>query len=196
MDANLNAGRSSNERVSERDFLYNYTGRDFYTEGAFIGAYGNLANTQHTLGGDVEFSTPLGSTDSIVSYGAELKWSHYQQDRKTPFTEREYQPPSYTDTFFGGVPYEDHHLYEEYVYREGNISFTNLNAAVFAELDGSSGRFFWRPGLRLERDGWLGNTNLAPRLMAGMHLDEAETYEVRVGANRYYGKSFLSYRLR
>jgi len=193
LDVNVNAGRSSNERVSERDFLYNYTGRNFYTEGAFIGAYGNLSNIQHTLGTDMVLTTPLGDDGWNVNYGGELKWSHYQQDRKTPFTDRKYQPPTFA---VGGVPYEDHHLYEEKVYQQGEISFTNMNAALFGELEGSAGRFFWRPGIRLEYDGWLENTNVAPRLMAGMHLDDAERYQVKIGANRYYGKSFLSYRLR
>lgn len=196
LDANVSAGRSTNERETQRDYLYNYTGRNFYTEGAFIGNYGNLANTQHTLGTDIELSTPLGVASSVVNYGLELKWAHYEQHRETPYTERTYQPPDASAIGVYGVPYEDHHLYEEVIYRQGDISFTNLNAALFAELEGDYGRFFWRPGVRVERDGWLGNTNIAPRLMAGLHLDDAERYEVRVGANRYYGKSFLTYRLR
>lgn len=191
LTANTNLGYSSNERRSRRNFLNNYKGRNLY-QGGLIGAYGDLANEQHSVGGNVKLSTPLNDSQTL-NYGGELKWARYRQDRNSPFTQRTYNPIGNT---YSNTPYEDHYLYEEYAYREGTLSFTNLNAALFAELDGESGRFFWRPGLRLERDDWLGNTNPAPRLMAGMHLDEAHRYQLRLGANRYYGKSFLTYRLR
>jgi len=71
-----------------------------------------------------------------------------------------------------------------------------LNAALFSELTGEYGQFGWRAGLRAERDGWLGNTNFAPRLLLEYFLDEQRDYRISAGANRYYGKSFLSYRLR
>ena len=84
----------------------------------------------------------------------------------------------------------------EVIYQKGKINFTNLNLASYAELAGEHDRFFWRGGLRLERDGWLKNTNWAPRFLFGVYLDENKAYQATIGANRYYGKSFLSYRLR
>ncbi|MGO2133188.1 MAG: TonB-dependent receptor plug domain-containing protein [Halomonas sp.] len=188
---NTNLGISRNQRESQRDDLNNYKGRNLY-QGAIIGGLGDLTNQQRSLGSDLEVSTPL-SPSQTLNYGGEMKWTYFKQQRDSSFTERTYNPVGNT---YSDTPYSDHYLYEEYRYRPGSVSFNSLNAALFAELDGEQGRFFWRPGLRIERDDWLGNTNIAPRLMAGMHLDSEQRYQLRLGANRYYGKSFLSYRLR
>ncbi|WP_445004640.1 TonB-dependent receptor plug domain-containing protein [Halomonas mongoliensis] len=196
LDASVSLGHSQNRRQATSDELNNYQGRNFYTEGAFVGSFGSLANEQYTAGARLALTTPLGSEEQSLSYGGELNAARYQQVRDRPFTERTFQPPTPLGLATGGIPVDEHTLFREVHYDTGTIRFNNLDAALFAELDGSTGRFFWRPGMRLERDGWLDNVNLAPRLMAGIYLDSQEDYQLRLGANRYYGKSFLSYRLR
>lgn len=196
LETNFSISHSQNRRETDRNELNNYQGRNFYTEGAFVGSFGSLANEQHTAGMQVALLTPLSSARSNLNYGGEIMAARYQQVRDQPFTERTFQPPSPADLANGGVPIEEHTLFREVHYQAGSISFNNLDAAFFIEWDGKNDQVFWRSGIRLERDGWLENLNLAPRLMAGFYLDQQENYQIRIGANRYYGKSFLTYRLR
>lgn len=198
MDLNINGGISADERNFKRNVLDQYNKASPYGEG-IIGGYGELANNQHSFGSTLGFATPLN--DSITfKYGGEFKWSAYQQDRTNDFIYNEYHldttPPLPPQTSPGYWPLEAHYQSSETTYGKGKIKFTNLNLASYAELEGEHDRFFWRSGLRLERDGWLKNTNMAPRLLLGVYLDKNKTYQATLGANRYYGKSFLSYRLR
>ncbi|MDY0205556.1 MAG: TonB-dependent receptor plug domain-containing protein [Pseudomonas sp.] len=183
MDLNVNAGMSADERNFKDNVLDKYGYKSIY-EDAFNGGYGELANKQQSAGSTLGFTTPITSNIN-VKYGGEFKWSTYKQDRSNDFVFNTYQ-------FKNGADYQS----EETIYGKGKINFTNLNLASYAELEGDYDRFFWRGGLRLERDGWLKNTNWAPRFLAGVYLDENKAYQATIGANRYYGKSFLSYRLR
>lgn len=198
MDLNVNAGISADERKFKSNTLDQYLYASLFGEGV-IGGYGELANSQDNMGATLGFTTPVNEQIK-VKYGGEFKWSAYEQDRANDFTYNEYildftqplPPPSAMGTWRP----KDHFFSTQTVYGKGKIKFTSLNLASYAELEGDHDRFFWRSGLRLERDGWLKNTNWAPRFVAGIYLDDNKAYQVRVGANRYYGKSFLAYRLR
>lgn len=183
VDLNVNAGISADERNFKENTLNLYTDRAPFN-GALNGGYGELANAQQSVGSSLGFITPINQSVNI-KYGTDFKWSAYKQERGNDFLFDEYAP--ITGGYFKSV---------EKIYGKGDIKFTNLNLASYAELEGDHDRFFWRSGLRLERDGWLKNTNWAPRFVAGIYLDDNKAYQIRAGANRYYGKSFLSYRLR
>ena len=199
-DLNMNLGTSANERNFNKNTLDQYTSASPFGEG-IIGGYGELANTQRTLGASAGFSTPLENKIK-VNYGAEVKWTSYKQDRGNEFTFNEYALDYNKSPFPSMIPgtyyytKDDHYLTRKVVYGEGDIKFSNSDLASYAELEGEQGLLFWRIGARLERDGWLENTNFAPRSVAGIYLDYNHDYKVTVGANRYYGKSFLSYKLR
>ncbi len=199
MDLNFSLGTSSDERNFEQNVIDQYKYTSIYGAQGINGGFGQLANTQRTLGSTLDFITPL-SEQVKLNYGGEFKWSYYKQDRGNDFTFNEYtldfSQPLPPQTSPGSWAPDAQYHSREAIYGKGVIDFTNLNSAAYAELEGEQGHFFWRTGARLERDSWLGNTNLAPRLLAGLYLDEAHDYRVTLGANRYYGKSFLSYRLR
>ncbi|NLC99737.1 MAG: TonB-dependent receptor plug domain-containing protein [Gammaproteobacteria bacterium] len=184
MDLNVNTGLSADERNFKKNILNKYEYKSIFDYNSFNGGYGELANQQQSIGSTLGFTTPINDQVN-VKYGGEFKWAAYKQDRANNFIFNTYQLASGTE-----------YLKEETIYGKGEINFTNLNLASYAELEGDHDRFFWRSGLRLERDGWLKNTNWAPRFLAGVYLDDNKTYQIRVGANRYYGKSFLAYRLR
>ena len=199
MDLNINAGISADEREFKRNVLDQYNNASPYGEG-IVGGYGELANNQNSIGSTLGFTTPVNENINF-KYGGEFKWSAYKQDRAKDFIYNEYnldftQQPLPPSTSPGYWAPEDHFFSAETTYGKGKINFTNFNIASYAELEGEHDRFFWRSGLRLERDGWLKNTNVAPRLLLGVYLDENKAYQATLGANRYYGKSFLSYRLR
>lgn len=198
MDLNVNASANADERNFKENTVDQYKYTSIYERGIF-GGYGELANKQQSAGSSLEFTTPVNQAINF-KYGGEFKWSGYKQDRANDFTFNEYildftepLPPQVSP---GSWANDSQFLGREVVYRKGKINFSNLNLGSYAELEGDHDRFFWRSGLRLERDGWLKNTNWAPRFLLGIYLDEGKAYQMAFGANRYYGKSFLSYRLR
>lgn len=199
MDLNVNAGLTTDHREYASNVLDEYERSSFYAGEGFVGGYGDLANEQRSLGASLKFASPL-YRNITLGYGAEATWLDYQQDRGTDFIFNEYTldftqplPPQSSPGFWAP---EDQYQFSQTIYQAGKLDFSNINSALFAELAGEHDRFFWRTGARLERDGWLGNTNVAPRLLAGVNLGADRQYRLAAGANRYYGKSFLSYRLR
>jgi len=198
MELNMRAGITADHREYEDNVLRNYEGTSVY-DGGVVGGYGELENNQRTMGSTLTFTQPVGQS-TIWSYGGEFNWIGYKQDRANDFIAKRYRidysqplPPQLSP---GSWSPEEQYLFSNTVYQAGELSFTNLNAALFSELSGEHGPFGWRAGIRAERDGWLGNTNFAPRLLLEYFLDEQRDYRISAGANRYYGKSFLSYRLR
>lgn len=199
MDLNVSLGTSSDERNFDQNVIDQYKYTSVYGAQGIHGGFGKLANTQRTLGSALDFITPLNEQVKL-NYGGEFKWSYYKQDRGNDFTWNEYtldfSQPLPPQTSPGSWAPDAQYYSREATYGKGVIDFTNLNSAAYAELEGEQGSFFWRTGARLERDGWLDNINLAPRLLVGLYLDDGHDYRVTLGANRYYGKSFMSYRLR
>lgn len=198
MDLNVSAGRSSDERYFEKNIMDQYKNTTVY-DGGMIGGYGELENEQQTLNTTLKFSSPLADTLSF-DYGGELRWIHFRQNRLNDFIFNEYKldftQPLPPQIGLGSWSPADQFKDRQVIYQAGKTRFSNLNSAAFAELHSDQQRIFWRTGLRLERDGWLGNTNVAPRLSGGIYLDDEKRYRLSAGANRYYGKSFLAYRLR
>ncbi|EXJ10260.1 TonB-dependent receptor [Nitrincola nitratireducens] len=198
LDLNVSAGLSSDERYFEKNIMDQYKNTTVY-DGGMIGGYGELENEQHTLNTTLKFSSPLADTLSF-DYGGELRWTHFRQNRLNDFIFNEYRldftQPLPPQIGLGSWSPADQFKYRQVIYQAGKTQFSNLNSAAFAELHSDQQRIFWRTGLRLERDAWLGNTNVAPRLSGGIYLDDDKRYRLSAGANRYYGKSFLAYRLR
>ncbi|WP_321350460.1 TonB-dependent receptor plug domain-containing protein [Halopseudomonas oceani] len=199
MELNLRGAITADHREYGENVMHQYDNTAFYGGGSFVGGYGELENSQRTLGSTLRFTQPLGAS-MTWQYGGEFNWIGYRQDRANNFTFNRYRldfsqplPPQESP---GSWSPTDQYLYRNLVYQAGELNFSNLNAALFSELTGEYGQFGWRTGLRAERDGWLGNTNFAPRLLLEYFLDESHEYRISAGANRYYGKSFLSYRLR
>ncbi|MDP2698379.1 hypothetical protein [Thalassospira sp.] len=78
----------------------------------------------------------------------------------------------------------------------GNVSF--VTGALYSEYgmrfeDVPFGDLILRPGLRLERETYLGNTNLAPRMVATYETDWDVVFSG--GWNRYYANNMLGYAL-
>lgn len=196
IDANVAFGQSSNKRDSYINTLDNFRGRNFYTDVAYIGGYGSLENQQTTLSTSLDLSTTL-SQDLNINYGVEIRHARLKQHRPEDLVDTAYNPPTpgQINALQGTVPYEDHILERQVTYQAGDIAFNSTNFDAYAELAGEAGSFYYRTGARISHDDWLGNTNIAPRLMAGYAFGHDKDFNLEVGANRYYGKSFLSYRL-
>ena len=197
LDSTFSINMSSNERESQSNTLSNYTGRNFYDQQAIIGGFGDLTSEQQSFSADFDFTTPwLETTD--INYGVSIKSVQLEQNREQDFVDITFYPNSSTllNGLQGAVAYEEHHLQREVTYAAGNIDFNANNMAVYAEVDGGLNTLFYRAGARVTRDDWLKNTNIAPRLTIGTFLNDNKSSKIEFGANRYYGKSFLTYRLR
>lgn len=77
--------------------------------------------------------------------------------------------------------------------KAGKVKTSYQNIAFFMEDLISWRNIDWRLGLRLERDDYLKNTNLAPRLVT--RWKPFDDTALSLGLNRYYGRSFSSLKL-
>ncbi len=75
----------------------------------------------------------------------------------------------------------------------GSVKTSYTNTAVYAEDRITFGRLTMRPGLRIERDTFLNQTNLSPRFSSQFEM--TPDWRMSLGWNRYYGRSFSSMKL-
>ena len=80
-------------------------------------------------------------------------------------------------------------------YATGAFGFTTLSGALYVEDDMRIGNVSLRPGVRVERDDYLSQTTLAPRLAASWDVAGDGSTLLQAGANRYYGRSMAKWRL-
>ncbi|MGF1909517.1 TonB-dependent receptor plug domain-containing protein [Vibrio kasasachensis] len=77
----------------------------------------------------------------------------------------------------------------------GTYTTKYTNAALFAEDTIKVDDFTIRLGLRAERDDFVENNNFAPRFTASWDVLSNGNTVLTAGANRYYGRSMLTYAL-
>jgi len=197
VDLVLAANISDNVRDTKLNTFDNYNGRSIYTGTALNGNFGDLENNQKVLSSDLNFITSW-TEKTAFHYGLSFKYIRAEQHRAEDFVDSTYYPDSPTKLsgIAGNVAYEDHNLYREVTYGAGDIGDSINTYAAYGEITGDIDRFFYRTGLRIERDGLFNNTNIAPRFSAGFFFKEDKSLKAELGLNRYYGKSFLSYILR
>lgn len=82
------------------------------------------------------------------------------------------------------------------IYREGFYGASNREWSVFAQDDVRLGRWSLRPGVRVDGDSLMGKTTVAPRLAMSWDAFGDRDTLFTAGINRYYGRSFFSYKLR
>lgn len=80
-------------------------------------------------------------------------------------------------------------------YAVGGFGFSTLSGALYVEDDMRIGNVSVRPGLRVERDDYMSQTTLAPRLAASWDIDADGSRLLQAGVNRYYGRSIARWRL-
>lgn len=83
-----------------------------------------------------------------------------------------------------------------YYYMPGDIELKQQQLAMFVDDNITWKNINLRPGLRLERDSFMRQLNLAPRLSLNWDVFGDKSTQLIAGANRYYGRSIFDYRLR
>ncbi|MCK9003532.1 TonB-dependent receptor [Haemophilus influenzae] len=76
---------------------------------------------------------------------------------------------------------------------KGRVKTTYQNIVAYAEDLIKWNKFELRPGIRIERDDYLKNNNIAPRFVARYRPWDNTGFTL--GLNRYYGRSFASLKL-
>lgn len=78
----------------------------------------------------------------------------------------------------------------------GRFAYDTNSIALWAEDEIQTGRLQVRPGLRIDKDSYMHQTTVAPRLAASFDLSGNGATRLQAGANRYYGRNIAAWRLR
>lgn len=158
------------------DPLYNYE----------KGGYGDSRLKQHNLHFSTEYAFQpffIGDSEHSVSVGG-----IYQK------TDYDFYRPQAVDAAVKTYLSDGSLLFSDALHTPAGRAKTDYqNAALYAEDLISWKNFEFRAGLRAERDDYLKNTNIAPRLVLRYQPNAQSQWTI--GANRYYGRSFAALKL-
>lgn len=86
--------------------------------------------------------------------------------------------------------------FKEYNYYKGNVDVEMKNFAFYLEDEMNWKNFTLRPGFRVEKNDYMGDWNIAPRLSANWDIFGDNDTNIFGGYNRYYGRSIFAYKLK
>ena len=154
------------------------------------GGYGNSRLTQDNLHFSTEYvmePLQLGSTEHSVSIGGIYQATKYQFYRPQDVHSKMILSTLQSDgTMDSSDPIET-------TTSKGRVKTSYQNIAIYAEDLIKWRKFEFRPGIRIERNDYLKNNNIAPRFVARYHPWDDTGFTL--GLNRYYGRSFASLKL-
>lgn len=153
------------------------------------GGYGNSHLTQDNLHFSTEYVMDpfyLASTEHSISIGGIYQATKYQFYRPQDVHSKVVQ------VILGANGIKPTELSDSTT-SKGRVKTSYQNIAIYAEDLIKWRKFELRPGIRIERDDYLKNNNIAPRFVARYHPWDNTGFTV--GLNRYYGRSFASLKL-
>ncbi len=174
-------GRDSNSSTAKVVSIMDEDFNSFdYTEGGYGDS--DLTQDTHNLSMNYEFDRmTLGDSSHKVELGAQMTRTRYDFTRHNDVhTSMEIKMPWFEDT-------------SSEVIRKGEVKTSHENYAIYAQNNIVLGAFTFRPGIRVERDDYLENTNVAPRFVT--QWQALENTRFSLGLNRYYGRSFAGMKL-
>lgn len=148
------------------------------------GGYGNSRLTQDNLHFSTEYVMEpfnLGSTEHSISIGSIYQATKYQFYRPQDVHQK-------VTLIIGNLRTETNSTTSK-----GRVKTTYQNIVAYAEDLIKWNKFELRPGIRIERDDYLKNNNIAPRFVARYRPWDNTGFTL--GLNRYYGRSFASLKL-
>ncbi|MCK9676405.1 TonB-dependent receptor plug domain-containing protein [Haemophilus influenzae] len=167
--------------VSNEDYeqLYNFE----------KGGHGNSRLTQDNLHFSTEYVMDpfyLASTEHSISIGGIYQATKYQF----------YRPQDVHSKIILSTLQSDGSMNifrSDKTTSKGRVKTSYQNIAIYAEDLIKWRKFEFRPGIRIERDDYLKNNNIAPRFVASYRPWDNTGFTL--GLNRYYGRSFASLKL-
>lgn len=154
------------------------------------GGHGNSRLTQDNLHFSTEYVIDpfyLASTEHSISIGGIYQATKYQfyrpQDVHSKITLSTLQSDGNMNIFRS----------DKSTTPKGRVKTSYQNIAIYAEDLIKWRKFEFRPGIRIERNDYLKNNNIAPRFVARYRPWDNTGFTL--GLNRYYGRSFASLKL-
>lgn len=154
------------------------------------GGHGNSRLTQDNLHFSTEYVMDpfyLASMEHSVSIGGIYQATKYQFYRPQDVHSKIILSTLQNDGTIVPVPFP------ESTTSKGRVKTSYQNIAIYAEDLIKWRKFEFRPGIRIERNDYLKNNNLAPRFVARYRPWDNTGFTL--GLNRYYGRSFASLKL-
>ena len=167
------------------------------------GGYGDTHQQQTALTLSPELTlAPIewGRSRHNVTLGGDLKYTDSFYERPEGAFFREYS--CVTDNGSNGCvdqngsgdsDFGDEYLARAFDYGPGQVSLDYTTAALYLDDRIEHGRWTFQLGLRADYNSWLQNLDIAPRLSASWDTFGDGSTRLTLGANRYYGRSFLRY---
>lgn len=155
------------------------------------GGYGNSHLTQDNLHFSTEYVMDpfyLASTEHSISVGGIYQATKYQFYRP-----QDVHSKIILSTLKSDGSMEEPTSSTESTTSKGRVKTSYQNIAIYAEDLIKWNKFELRPGIRIERDDYLKNNNIAPRFVARYRPWDNTGFTL--GLNRYYGRSFASLKL-
>lgn len=168
--------------VSNEDYepLYNFE----------KGGYGNSRLSQDNLHFSTEYVMDpfyLASTEHSISIGGIYQATKYQFYRPQDVHSKIILSTLQNDGTIDPLPLP------ESTTSKGRVKTSYQNIAIYTEDLIKWRKFEFRPGIRIERNDYLKNNNIAPRFVARYRPWDNTGFTL--GLNRYYGRSFASLKL-
>lgn len=154
------------------------------------GGYGNSQLIQDNLHFSTEYVMDpfyLASTEHSISIGGIYQATKYQFYRPQDVHSKVVQ------VILGANGSNPTEMILDSTTSKGRVKTSYQNIAIYAEDLIKWRKFEFRPGIRIERDDYLKNNNIAPRFVARYHPWDNTGFTL--GLNRYYGRSFASLKL-
>ncbi|MCJ8351448.1 TonB-dependent receptor plug domain-containing protein [Moritella sp.] len=193
LDMGISIQNMQDIRDSEQNYyvsLKDYTDWQNPTEFS-SGGPGDLTTEQQNVTANAKMTLdPLqfGNSQHTFTFGTEITQTNAKFIRDETYYRNSYQgmwdsmewlsSASQVDAFFAGTYRTDYRNYS--LFFDDTISIGNVNI---------------RPGLRIDRDSFVKNTNIAPRLSTSWNVFGDGSTMLTAGLNRYYGRSMLTYAL-
>ena len=149
------------------------------------GGYGNSQMSQQNINlmVDYEFDRfKVANTSHVVSLGTAYRKTDYDFNRDDDVSQKTIMTMSGFEL-----------MNETKMTRQGSVSTSYQDFALYADDFIQWKAFTFRPGVRVERDDYLSNTNIAPRFTSTWQALSDTRFNL--GLNRYYGRSFASMKL-
>ncbi|TYO98801.1 TonB-dependent receptor-like protein [Geothermobacter ehrlichii] len=166
------------------------------------GGFGDVEQGQQSIGlnWDVTYEPPSRGR-LVQEFGAGLQWQVHRgtYDRSETsfiFKDAVLAPDVIcTDDLLGCIE-EEQYFSRRDILRANSEAVHMQELAFYVDDSLTLDRLQVRPGLRLSWNSYLQNLDLAPRLAASWDLRGDRTTMLTLGVNRYYGRSFLAFKLR
>ena len=175
-----------------------------FTPASFEGSIGSLETRQESILINTDFASQTISTGDIdhnINVGIDYENAHGEFDRDQSTSQYYLAKLDTSGTFdcASGVTYcvDGEQYFDKRLYFAADHASATINLAeAYVEDSIRWKRLQVRAGVRVSYDDFMENTNVAPRLATSFDLFGNGRTVLIGGANRYYGRTLLAYKLR